>query len=180
MKKINVTIAVAGLLGAVAPALSQFASSMKSESFVWPNASFYIGLLIIGALGAGVVWLGGEQAPWKAFMQGIGAPALFSSAGSAATVVSLMVNIMPAAYAQNDSLHETVVLVNDSLYAVTGKESIEISKDGLVGNYFIPEGIDTLRLRVKVIDPVIRRGFAQAIMPMSAMRFDKRLVVEQE
>lgn len=178
-------IGLAGFIGAIAPGLAQLAAAARAEAFVWPSFSFYVGTAIMGLLGMAVAMFGKETVPWKAFMQGMGAPALFSSAGTVATGVALAV--MPMVYAQPPIMvlepRPVTVIVSgakEPLYSHCG-DTVVIESDGMRTKFSTPCDRDTVYIDVQVVDPAIRRGLVQAIMPMSKMneRFERKIIVKE-
>jgi hypothetical protein len=85
--------------GGIVPSLAELVSLCKHESM--PALPFFIGAAVMGVMGMAIVLIAKETIPWKAFTQGIGAPALFSSATTAATSVAVLLSPIPEVYAQD-------------------------------------------------------------------------------
>jgi hypothetical protein len=61
--------------------------------------------------------------------------------------------------------------------------TIAIAKEDLSTIYKVPDGKDTVRIKVKIYDPAIRRAFVQGLMPMQKSlsdQYERRLIVEDE
>ena len=184
-------IILSGFIGGMGPSLAEFASLCKTQTHI-PHPLFFVGAIIMGILGAVLVAIAKETVPWKAFTQGIGVPAIFSSATTAVTSVAFL-NFVPAVYAQDsikvDSTHlkaDTVVVIIDGdslIHKELVGNTIAIAKEDLSTIYKVPASKDTIRIKVKIYDPVIRRAFVQGLMPMQKSlsdQYERRLIVEEE
>ena len=133
-------IALSGFFGGTAPSLAHMVSMLQNDQV--PHATFYLGALVMGILGAGLVLVAKENIAWKAFSQGLSAPTIFSSAGTVAVAVAMTtgpVNFIPSAYAdpvdslileeKEDSVNVTVIPQRGkSFYITEGDRVFKISK----------------------------------------------------
>lgn len=193
----RIGIALAGFLGGVGPSLAELVSLCKHESV--PALPFYIGAVVMGIMGMAIALIAKETIPWKAFTQGLGAPALFSSAATAATSVAVLMSPIPEAYAQvpdtmssierliaNESIVDTaVIMINAGDVEYDEKAPIgemhTFSKDGVSGEFMIPDK-DTVMIQLEVYDPVIRRSIIQGLLPMQknlTQQFQPKLIIKE-
>lgn len=185
-------IILSGFIGGAGPSLAEFASLCKTQTHM-PHPLFFIGAFIMGLLGAVLVYIAKETIPWKAFTQGIGVPAIFSSATTALTSVA-MLSIIPSAYANDttkvDSIKvkpDTVVMIiqdHDSMTVSKRQvgEKIVLTKEDLSTVYTVPNK-DTTVIKVHVYDPEIRRAIVQGLMPMQTKfteQFKRQIIVEEK
>lgn len=197
--KDKILIALAGFMGGIGPSLAELASLAKDNKL--PEFSFFVGAVIIGIMGMSVALIAKETVPWKAFTQGMGAPTLFSSATTAVTsvVASGAFMISPVSTVYADTLIERVVvadsskestIVRDSVIIMIEKElykkslpgsTIVIEKDDFKAAYVVPD-TDTVRLKLDVYNPAIRRALFQGLLPMQdnlTKQFEAKLVVKE-
>lgn len=179
----KIGVALAGFVGGIGPSLAEFVSLTKQETM--PQAPFFIGAIVMGALGLAVALIAKETVPWKAFTQGMGAPALFSSATTAVTSVAFLIPSVSSAYAQTDSIipqDSVVVFVNDTIMKKARGDTISLEKDGIQGYYELPDR-DTVVLDLKVYDPSIRRSIIQGLLPMQknlTEKFEPKLIIKNK
>jgi hypothetical protein len=179
----RVGIALAGFMGGIGPSLAEFVSLTKQQTM--PQGSFFIGAFIMGIMGLAVALIAKETVPWKAFTQGMGAPALFSSATTAVTSMACLISPIGTAYGQTDSLikisDSIVVIVDEIVMTKIQGDTITLEKKGIKGSYVLPQK-DTVVLNVEVHDPLIRRSIIQGLLPMQknlTQKFEPKLVVKE-
>ena len=201
--KDKILIALAGFFGGIGPSLAELASLAKDDKL--PHFPFFIGAFIVGIMGMAVVLFAKETVPWKAFTQGMGAPALFSSATTAVTagvtagITSGALLFSPVTTAYADPFTDTIVKdtsskkisVPDSVIIIIEKNLIKkslpgstiiIERDDFQTSYVVPD-TDTVRLDTYIYDPVIRRSLVQGLLPMQNNLTDKlqpKLMVKEE
>ena len=141
MKDSAKLVLLAGSMGAMAPNLAELVSitQMPHNQFEWPHLNFFIGMFIYGLMGMCVVLFGKEKTAWKAFLAGMGSPALFSSAGTVAVSVACAINPIGVAYAQ-----ETNPVVQDYVQVTVLTET---SINMIVGNQIFRAN-DTLQIKI--------------------------------
>lgn len=198
-------IALAGFMGGVGPSLAELASLAKENHL--PHFSFYVGMLVTGILGLTIVLIAKETVPWKAFTQGMGAPALFSTTVTAVTSAipqaaaagALLFSPVGTVYADpfNDSVNNNTIAVTDSSAKVSDSvvvivedqpvkkclsgDTISIEKKGYTTQYIVPNR-DTVKVKVDVYDPAIRRSLIQGLLPMQknlTKQFEPQLKIEE-
>lgn len=198
-KNMNKTIMLpllAGFVGGIGPSLTEFMKLCKAGTV--PHPMFFVGALITGLMGLLVVLFAKETTLWKAFTQGISAPAIFNSVTTTASVIALSSPI-PAVYAQ-DSVYDTTTIeqivdnsINNkhdsvavSIDGVFSKQAVGskliLTKDSLSINYTVPD-TDTVKINLNIEDPVIRRSIIQGFLPMQQdltkkLNLEKHLVIE--
>ncbi len=106
-----------GAVGGIAPSLIKLAAKAQAED--WPSGGYYLGMIIFSFLGGFVAWVYKERITHKAFLLGVGAPALIVAGGNVADATSaadvrtswnLMEVLAPQAYAQGqESLRPKIV-----------------------------------------------------------------------
>lgn len=190
--KEKIGIALAGFFGAIGPSLAEFVSLSKNGKM--PDLSFFIGAIIMGIMGLAVVLIAKETVPWKAFTQGIGAPALFSTATTAATSLALMASPIPAVYADTlqpvafDSIRtqlpdSVILIIDQNLYKKSLPGStIVIERDDFTTSYVVPDK-DTVKLETEIYNPSIRRALIQGLLPMQknlTEQFQPKLIVREK
>lgn len=186
--KERIWVALAGFVGGIGPSLAEFVSLTKQQQM--PQLPFFIGALIMGLMGFAVALIAKETVPWKAFTQGIGAPALFSSATTAVTSVALLIpSVIPTAYAQDSTVVDSIivkdsiiVVVEDNIIKATQGDTITLRKDSIEGKYILPEK-DTVKLELKVYDPSLQRSIIQGLLPMQknlTEKFQPKLIVKEK
>lgn len=197
-------IALSGFMGGIGPSLAELASLAKENQL--PHFSFYVGMVITGILGLTIVLIAKETVPWKAFTQGMGAPALFSTTVTAVTSAipqaaaagALLFSPVGIAHADpfNDSVIQNVaiadssvktpdsvvVIVDDQFYkkGVAG-DTIQIEKEGTTKEYVIPQK-DTVKVKIEIYNPKIRRSLIQGLLPMQknlTKQFEPQLKIEE-
>lgn len=179
--KDKIGVALAGFVGGIGPSLAEFVSLTKQQQM--PELPFFIGAFIMGLMGLAVALIAKETVPWKAFTQGMGAPALFSSATTAVTSVAVLFQPLSVVYAQ--TIPETdsiVVITEDSVIKAVKGDTITLQKDSIEGKYILPEK-DTVQLELKIHDPSIRRSIIQGLLPMQknlTEKFEPRLIIKEK
>jgi hypothetical protein len=198
-------IALAGFMGGIGPSLAELASLAKENNL--PHFSFYVGMVITGILGLTVVLIAKEKVPWKAFTQGMGAPALFSTTVTAVTSAipqaaaagALLFSPVGVAYADpfNDSINQDKVAIADSSIKIPDSvtiiidgqpaiknapgDTISIEKKGYTTQYVVPNR-DTVKIKTDLYDPVIRRSLIQGLLPMQknlTEQFEPKLNIKE-
>ena len=186
-------IALSGFMGGIGPSLAELASLAKENQL--PHFSFYVGMIIAK-----------ETVPWKAFTQGMGAPALFSTTVTAvtsaipqaATAGALLFSPVGIAHADpfNDSVNQNVMIADSSIKApdsviiivddqfykkgIAG-DTIQIEKEGTTKEYIVPQR-DTVKIKIEVYNPKIRRSLIQGLLPMQknlTKQFEPQLKIEE-
>lgn len=203
--KEKIGIALAGFIGGIGPSVAEFVSLTKSDGI--PGIPFFIGAIVMGIMGLSIALIARETVPWKAFTQGMGAPALLSSTATAVTSVAFFISPTPTLYAdphidtpiheksiitdtiiESDSLNskiisDSVLLIIDGIHqkAVPGS-IIVIQKDEFEATYKVPDR-DTINLEIKIHDPSFRRSLVQGLLPMQdalTKKFEKKLIIKEE
>jgi hypothetical protein len=187
-------IALSGFFGGIGPSLAELVSMTKSNSL--PEFTFYIGAFVLGIMGMAIAIIARETVPWKAFTQGLGAPALLSSATTIATSTAFLLPTIPTAYAsplntitmvniisqapRNDSVS---IIIEGKLYKkVVPGSPVIIQKDDLDLTYTAPDK-DSVILEVKVYDPSLRRALIQGLLPMQknlTKHYERRIILEEK
>lgn len=184
-------IALSGFIGAAGPSICQLIA-MIQESQEGPHLSFYVGMLLLGGLGAGVALIARETVPWKAFTQGMATPSLFSSAGTVAVSLALMtgpVNFM-SAYADPpvsteiksvDSVDVTVT-TDDSVRVMSGNRVYHVQQQAVlrvprnqtmiienkdrIQTTYNPTDEDSVAIKVRVKESKGTGHFLRGLLPM--------------
>lgn len=188
-------IALSGFVGGIAPSMIELASLCKVGKA--PQFSFYIGAFIIGIMGTVIVLIAKETSPWRALMQGLGTPALLSSATTAVTTVAMYLSMAAVVYAQppvpaSFPAHDSAVVIicqenkGNIVFAPYAKKEpvgyrMPLMKDSLFTAFTVPD-TDTVRIMLKVYDPAIRRALVQGLLPMQkdfTEKFEKKLIIEE-
>lgn len=201
--KDRIAIAIAGFFGAIGPSMCQFIAMTQKEPFEWPHASFYLGTFIMGVLGAGIVLVMKETTAYKAFMQGMSAPTVFSSAGTVAVSVALFIGdieIIPSAYAmsppQEKSTDSVEVIINieegDSIRVISGNYLYNIGERTTIlvprssylliergNNQTIYHVTDSAIISVKTKNIRAKKGFLQGFFPMMDHKAQQKLAPEE-
>jgi hypothetical protein len=179
--KSKIGIALAGFMGGIGPSMAEFVSLTKQQAM--PQFSFFIGAFVMGIMGLAVALIAKETIPWKAFTQGMGAPALFSSATTAVTSVAFLVSPISIAYAQQNITQDSIVVfVDETIMKKAQGDTISLEKNGVKGSYVLPEK-DTVELDVQVNDPAIRRSIIQGLLPMQknlTKKLEPKLIVKEK
>lgn len=83
-------IALSGFVGAAGPSLCQLIAIIQKEPANMPHFNFFIGMVLLGALGGGIALIAKETVAWKAFSMGMSAPTIFSSTATVAISVAMI------------------------------------------------------------------------------------------
>lgn len=199
-------IMLMGFAGGAGPSLSELAGLSQTGSFEWPKATFWIAPVVYGFLGIILVIAGREKTSWKAILQGLGAPAFFSSASNIAVATACVFGSMNVAYAgvhevninsypsKVDSVNLTIMVQSDDtlevicgnrIYRVSDTARIKIPyirmvsirNGSIVNNYQIPEK-DSVTIKTKVNRKKALRHLIQGLLPMQKNVTDK--IAKQE